>query len=149
MKHLFKTIFKIIMLTILLAIITPILYFAWRMGQPLSQPEFKGLTYYQFIEWRKMACQPVHPQVICETDLPKRDVANVTMPLILIFMEGGDPFQSITVSNFLPAIWDMIEYLFWFRNFKTPLLKGFGDVPTPAEFEAFKLAHAANTTAKP
>ena len=46
--------FKTFLLTLLIAVLTPIPYFAWHMGQQLTQPEFKGLTYYQFAEWRTM-----------------------------------------------------------------------------------------------
>jgi len=47
--------FKTILLALLAVILVPILYFAWRTGQPMELPEFKGLTYYQFLEWRSIA----------------------------------------------------------------------------------------------
>ena len=47
--------FKITLLALLVAMLTPILYFAWRAGQPMELTEFKGLTYYQFMEWRSIA----------------------------------------------------------------------------------------------
>jgi hypothetical protein len=47
--------FKITLLAILIAILTPTLYFAWRATQPMELAEFKGLTYYQFLEWRSIA----------------------------------------------------------------------------------------------
>ena len=37
------------------ALITPIAYFAYRSTQPMTLPEFHGLTYIQFIQWRTMA----------------------------------------------------------------------------------------------
>ena len=53
----FALLFKTTLLALLVAVLTPTLYFAWQMGKPLPQPEFKGLTYYQFFEWRKMATE--------------------------------------------------------------------------------------------
>ena len=41
--------FKTTLLALLIAALTPILYFTWRMGKPLPQPEFKGLSYYQYM----------------------------------------------------------------------------------------------------
>jgi hypothetical protein len=49
--------FKTTLLALLIAVLIPTLYFAWRMNNPLPQPEFKGLTYYQFFEWRKLATE--------------------------------------------------------------------------------------------
>ena len=46
-----KTLFKLTFLAFVLAIMTPIAFFAWRMGQPMDAPEFKGLTYYQYSTW--------------------------------------------------------------------------------------------------
>ena len=50
---LFKFITKTILWVIFLALIIPVGYFAVRMGQPMDLPEYKGLTYYQYIEWEK------------------------------------------------------------------------------------------------
>ena len=48
-----KTLFKLTLLAFVLAIMTPIAFFAWRMGQPMDAPEFKGLTYYQYLDWTR------------------------------------------------------------------------------------------------
>jgi hypothetical protein len=149
MKQIFKMLSKLITLAILMAIITPVLYFAWRMGKPLSQPEFNGLTYYQFVNWRVMECekhQSLHPNVDCRSAFVKGDIVATTVPLGLVLIEHSTIRQPITVFNFLPVMWDTAEYLFWFRNFKTSLLQGFGDVPTPEQLEAMKNNHTANST---
>ncbi len=49
-----KAIGKLIKWAILLALVIPVGYFAIRMGQPMEQPEYKGLTYYQYLEWEHM-----------------------------------------------------------------------------------------------
>lgn len=149
MKYIFKILIKLIMMATVLAIFTPVLYFAWRMRQPLPQPEFKGLMYYQFADWRVLACekhQSLHPNVDCKSVFVKGDLVATTMPLALMLIEHSKIRQPITVMNFLPVMWDTAEYLFWFRNFKTSLLKGFGDVPTPKQFEAMKSEHTINST---
>jgi len=46
----FTLLFKTILPALLVAVLIPIEYFAWRAGQPMELPEFKGLTYYQFLE---------------------------------------------------------------------------------------------------
>jgi len=52
-----KTTFKTILLALIVAIITPTVWLAWRANQPMDMPEFKGLTYFQYMEWRKMSHQ--------------------------------------------------------------------------------------------
>jgi len=52
---LFKFLTKTILWVIVIALIIPVGYFAVRMGQPMDLPEYKGLTYYQFAEWRKQS----------------------------------------------------------------------------------------------
>ena len=52
---LFGTLIKAVLALLILAVLAPILYFAWRANQPMDMPEFKGLTYVQYMDWRKMA----------------------------------------------------------------------------------------------
>jgi len=62
--------FKSILFTLLVALLFPLLYFAWRASQPLPQPEFKGLTYYQFTQWRKLK----HEESIAKYEASHPDV---------------------------------------------------------------------------
>ena len=48
---LFKILTKTVLWATFLALIIPVGYFALRMGQPMDLPEYKGLTYYQYLEW--------------------------------------------------------------------------------------------------
>lgn len=170
MKTLFKLLYKTVVLVILLVIAAPVFYFAWHMGQPLSQPEFKGLSYYQFNEWRRTEYeervsryQVMHPEKkanvgVCENG------PRYLAPLILISQSFGYAVagllsaspkpnypipESVTVLSFLPKWWDTFEYLYWFN---TVHMQNFGqslveycrikpDVPTPEEFEAMRHAH--------
>ncbi|MGB8211974.1 MAG: hypothetical protein WCE68_00315 [Anaerolineales bacterium] len=55
MKTIWGIFSKIILIAILAALITPPAYLAWRAGQPMELPQFKGLTYYQYMAWQKIA----------------------------------------------------------------------------------------------
>jgi len=66
----FKFIGKLIALLVLVAILAPIIYFAWRAGQPMSMPEYDGRTYYELLAERRQAYadlaaeyQASHPNV--------------------------------------------------------------------------------------
>jgi hypothetical protein len=45
--------FKVI--GILVAILSPVIYLAWRAGQPMSMPEYDGRTYYELLAERRQA----------------------------------------------------------------------------------------------
>jgi len=48
-----KTISTDILILLLVTIVVPVGYLAWRAGQPMDLPQLKGLTYYQYLDWRK------------------------------------------------------------------------------------------------
>ncbi len=137
MKKTFKALFQIVTVTILLAIITPVVYFAWRMGQPMDLPEFNGLTYYQVREWKKMATEDkiseyeaTHPNeeytgwgsrlTACTgSDIPIAlfvSIRSVIMAwrseeLRLQLIDQGMPDEPVTFVNFLPSLWNTYEKL--------------------------------------
>lgn len=49
---LFAAFFKTIIIVIVIAVIGPIAYFGYRLTRPMDLPEFKGLSYIQFVQWR-------------------------------------------------------------------------------------------------
>ncbi len=51
-KFVFKTIIAATLAAIILAIAMPVVFFAWRTGQPMEAPQFNGLTFYQYMTWR-------------------------------------------------------------------------------------------------
>lgn len=51
----FAMFFKTMILLIIAALLTPVAYFAYHSTQPMTLPEFHGLTYIQVIQWRTMA----------------------------------------------------------------------------------------------
>jgi hypothetical protein len=134
--------FKITLLAMLIAVLTPILYFAWQMGKPLPQPEFKRLSYYQFMEWRKMAAEDAiakymafHPNYEY-TGIGDQMTACYSGHLLITSFFG--PVQAftytlaalagkmpdelhplptgVTLLNFAPKWWDTFEYLFWYNQ---------------------------------
>jgi hypothetical protein len=137
--------FKTILLALLVAVLTPILYFAWRAAQPMELPEFKGLTYYQFTEWRVMSCKTYLAD-------SKQDEANCTVArhvaadlyatniaALLIWIEKPELFSYVTTYNFFPTMWGMFESLTWSTNTsESGTMQFFGRVPTPKEFDAMK-----------
>jgi hypothetical protein len=134
----FALLFKTTLLALLVAVLIPILYFAWRAEQPMELPEFKGLTYYEFLEWRSIAhndlevkYQASHPEVkvkigVCDntnrvmtfsvgvlqswwyTFWSWRDDRNR-----LAMLEANYPVtnESVTWSNFMPSWWQSYEKL--------------------------------------
>ena len=58
------TLIKAVLALLILALLAPILYFAWRANQPMDMPEFKGLTFVQYEDWRKMALNDIEAQYI-------------------------------------------------------------------------------------
>jgi hypothetical protein len=134
--------FKTILLALLIAALTPILYFAWRMGKPLPQPEFKGLSYYQYFEWRKMATEDTITKYITShptyeyTGIGNQMTACYSGHIIggyfflpaqafsytLAALAGRMPDElhplpiDVTFLNFVPKWWDTFEYLFWYNQ---------------------------------
>lgn len=134
----FALLFKTILLALLVAVLTLVLYFAWRAGQPMELPEFNGLTYYQFLEWRSIAhnelevkYQASHPQVkvkigVCDfsdrlitfsvgieqslwyTFWSWRDDRNRLAMLAANYPTANQP---VTWSNFMPSWWQSYEKL--------------------------------------
>ena len=138
----FTLLFKTILLALLTAVLTPILYFAWRMGKPLPQPEFKGLSYYQFMEWRKMATEDViakymvsHPNfkysgvgepitacysghvLITSFIGPLQSFSYTVASLAGVMPDELHPLPSgVTLLNFMFKWWNTFEYLFWYNE---------------------------------
>jgi hypothetical protein len=134
--------FKTILLALLIAALTPILYFAWRMGKPLPQPEFKGLTYYQYMSWRKMAAEDAIAKYVAAH--PGYEYTGIGEPLtacysghfsIMSFFGPAQAFSytlaalagktpdklhplptGVTLLNFMPKWWDTFEYLLWYNE---------------------------------
>jgi len=130
--------FKITLLAALIATLTPITYFAWRAGQPMELPEFKGLTYYQFMEWRSIAqnefemkYQVSHPDTnvkmgVCDTSnrLITFSVSVLQSWLYtfwswrddrnrLAMLKANYPTSNerVTWSNFMSSWWNSYEQL--------------------------------------
>ena len=176
MKRILTTIFKILALAVLLVIITSIVYFTWRMGQPMDLPEFNGLTYYQVREWKKMATEDLidkyeaaHPGK--ETKISRLFVCNggdIPIALYVSFrtvimawqseelrlqlVDHGMPDKPVTFWNFLPSFWNTYEKITLSDIKHSPrgpvvFCRIQPDIPTPEELDAMKRDHETRTSA--
>lgn len=178
MKTLFKTLIKTIALAILLAITIPLIYFAYRQSQPLSHPDFKRLTYNQFVEWRSMAYhesevayQASQPDVemkygVCEAGakgIHSVIVKTQAFGYTVAALRGAKPDalhelpKDVTIRNFLPKWWETYEYLLWYNEIKLGALWDgppgsvcviHSGIPTPEQFETMKIKYAVNASAR-
>jgi hypothetical protein len=126
---------------LLVALLTPIAYFAWRAGQPMDKPEFRGLTYYRLLSDRQDAYdqlahsyQASHPNVKVKTGMcfgvevfvevmvswPHSGFYTLAglFPSLKRFvnpwdLQRGYVPEDVTYVNFLPAWWDTFELFLW------------------------------------
>jgi hypothetical protein len=134
---LFAVFFKTVILIVIAAMLVPAGYFAWRMNQPLPQPEFRGLTAYQFLEWQEMHCEQKNLRAFCVSAMIQAYSIYIGAPIVGIVLQHRKTTEPITISNFLPASWEIVEYLFWFVN-KTEIENYHLRVPTPIELQAMQ-----------
>jgi hypothetical protein len=64
-----KVLGTIILVLLLGTIVVPVGYLAWRADQPMELPQFKGYTYYQYLNWRKDALHQMALEISLETSL--------------------------------------------------------------------------------
>ena len=50
-----KIIFPLLMVVLIATCLYPVAWFAWRANQPMTMPEYNGLTFVEFEQWRQMA----------------------------------------------------------------------------------------------
>jgi hypothetical protein len=154
--------------------LAPIPYFAWRMGKPLSHGEFNGLTYFQFVEWRKIAFR--NQEIDFQTKHPDADVKLgtceaghlvITLPVLVVQaatytyagFKGTPPTpiypypEDVDLLNFLPKWWETYEHLFWYNEIQLgSLAKGPANsvciisekIPSPSDFEIMKREQKTN-----
>ena len=51
-----KIISTTILVLLLVTIVVPVGYLAWHADQPMELPQFKGYTYYQYLNWKTHIC---------------------------------------------------------------------------------------------
>jgi hypothetical protein len=96
--------FKVFGLIVVIALLAPIGYFAWRAGQPMSMPEYKGRTYYELLAERRQAYtelalsyQASHPSVEVKNRMCFQ--TEITVSLVNTFPWAG----ICAASEFIPA----------------------------------------------
>jgi hypothetical protein len=134
-----KIIIPILILLVIATCLYPAPWFAWRMGQPMELLQYKGLTFYQFMQWRKMAFddlaskyQASHPDVevkfgMCyNTEVGGLVILQVPMAGYYTLAGIYPGLQSVLNSHdkkivpakatwrtFLPSWWTTTEKIMW------------------------------------
>ena len=134
--------FALLLFALLIAVLIPIPYFAWHMEKPLPQPEFKGLTYYQYFAWRRMATEDSIAKYMASH--PDYEYSGIGTPMTACYsahvfgaylllppqsfsytlaaLAGKTPDElhplptDVTIENFMPRWWDTFEYLLWYNQ---------------------------------
>ena len=133
---------RIILIIMLATVFVPASYLAWRAGQPMDLPQFHGLTYYQYLKWRKDALHQMaveyrasHPTAkmgggldMCYYVDVTGDLA-ITLPLTGFYtLSGAFPNlqkfvasydrgyipRNMTLLTFMPTWWLTFEKLTWY-----------------------------------
>jgi hypothetical protein len=143
-----KIVGKILLIIVLATIVMPIGYLAWRAFQPMELPQFNGLTYYEYLNWRKntlhqMAVdyQAAHPNAkmgggldMCFTvdilgdlglKLPLTGFYTLasTFPSLEKYVAPPDRQyipQNVMLGTFLPSWWSTYEKLVWSSAIHAP-----------------------------
>jgi hypothetical protein len=132
--------FKIIGLLVVVALLAPIGYLAWRAGQPMSMPEYGGLTYYELLAERRQAYtdqatvyQASHPNIsvkfgacfFSEISVEVLAIPNSAFyTLAAIYpklqtridprdIQNGYVPENVTWLNFLLNWWHVFEKFVW------------------------------------
>jgi len=128
----------------------------WHMSHPLDNPQFKGLTYWQLLEWEKMvtdrqavAWNRAHPNgkshaswKICVGVDGSVDVFayfRAALASSSVFREGL--FEYFHPTDDLWESWPISSYSPYGANPNDPC--AFGRIPTPEQLEQYKLEYQA------
>lgn len=136
----FGLLFKLTLILLIAAILLPIGWFVLRAGQPMDLPQFKGLSYYQYLQWRQMAYrqmavdyQTAHPDYPMNGGLDMCLKTEVGVSLAYAFpvsgiftLSGKYPSlqrfldqrgiqapTGVAWANFLPLWWQTYEKFVW------------------------------------
>jgi hypothetical protein len=132
--------FKAALLVLAIAILTPIVFFAWRAGQPMDLPEFGGRTYYQVLAERKtalynksLAYHEAHPAVrmslnMCfaiETGITTLELFPATGAITLWYLIHTDEYYAAKNHIYDLAISSAGFFPTWWKNYELGLLSDY------------------------
>jgi hypothetical protein len=136
-----KIISTTILVLLLVTIVVPVGYLAWRADQPMELPQFKGYTYYQYLNWRKntlhkmaVEYQISHPNAKMGGGLDMCYWVDTTSWLITLPQTGFYTLagvfpnlvkyvtlpdrkyipKDVTILTFLPDWWKTYEQSIWY-----------------------------------
>jgi hypothetical protein len=142
-----SVIMKITLLLLLVLILTPLGYFAWRAGQPMTMPEYDGMTYYELLTERRQAYddlaqdyQAGHPNVDVKFGAcfsTEIGVELMELPISFFYalasmypslqrsidprdIQNGYIPDAVTWMNIFPSTWTVFEKFVWGTVEHTP-----------------------------
>jgi len=127
---------------VFIALFLPTSYLVWRANQPMTMPEYNGLTYSEFTEWRLMICEGNLEKTGAKECPPSIvvvgfDAAATIIPFAITVKDYPDLLAAIPPAEFLPGLWDSFESNTWLVN--KPALQQAGlQIPTPEQFAEMK-----------
>lgn len=139
-----KAYFRIIVVLLFITNIFPFAYFTYRASQPMTMPEFKGLTWIQLMEWRyweyarlEMEQMASHPesvkifgkQAYQRTNLcfvvdaslaafviPAQSIIYTAVGLRGVKPDAGHVVPTqVTYTNLTKKWWSTIEHIQWYN----------------------------------
>jgi hypothetical protein len=146
-KTIVSVVLKIVLLLLVILLLTPIGYFGWRAGQPMSMPEYGGLTYFELFSKRRQTYSDLAQTY--QASRPGMDVkkgACIFTEIIVELMEipvsgryalsaiypdlqqsidprdirNGYVPENVTWRNILPSSWNVFERFVWGTIEHTP-----------------------------
>jgi hypothetical protein len=134
-----KVFANIVLILILVTIVVPVGYLAWRAGQPMELPQFNGLTYYEYLDWRKSTLHQIavdylaaYPNKQVQNEMCFQDETGMTLlglpmtgfyslvgifPNLKKYIKESDRqyiSQAVTFWTFLPVWWKTYEQFVWY-----------------------------------
>lgn len=142
MRFHLRLVLQVVMIMQIVVTALPVLYFIFRMNDPLPQPEFNGLSFIEYQKLRRQAEEESIARYI--TTHPNYEYNGIGTPLTICYTAklyivlGVGPLQSfgytlagwagvgpdsihplperVTIHNFLPKWWETFEFLFWYNE---------------------------------
>lgn len=168
---LFGTLIKTVLALLMLALLAPILFFAYRMNRPMDMSEFKGLTYVQYMDWRKINLEDLATNYdqMYPNGMPtnggnkvKHGICfgtNAIGDILLKFPMAGVYVLSVAHENDWPEGWVPQFLSTWWQTFEEwvwswaeaapndPVIycRLQPNIPTPDQYEAMKQERTTTT----
>ena len=119
---------KALCVLMLAVLLTPIAFFAWRVVQPMSMPEYRGLNYVQFLSERRQGYD-----ALAQTYQASHPNVNVKQGICF----GSELAVEITFSWPVSGLYTLVGMVPSIRSHLNPLAIRMGFVPDHVTFITF------------